>query len=86
MKKFTHEENVDFYLKSIYKIPLLSKEEEESLIKKIKEGDKEALQKLIMSNLRFVINIAKRYAGYGIPFSDLISAGNVGLIESAKKI
>jgi len=85
MKKFTHEENVDFYLKSIYKIPLLSKEEEESLIKKIKEGDKEALQKLIMSNLRFVINIAKRYAGYGIPFSDLISAGNVGLIESAKK-
>ena len=85
MKKFTHEENVDFYLKSIYKIPLLSKEEEESLLKKIKEGDKEALQKLIISNLRFVINIAKRYAGYGIPFSDLISAGNVGLIEAAKK-
>jgi RNA polymerase sigma factor, sigma-70 family len=85
MKKFNHEENVDFYLKSIYKIPLLSKEEEESLLKKIKEGDKEALQKLIISNLRFVINIAKRYAGYGIPFSDLISAGNVGLIEAAKK-
>jgi RNA polymerase primary sigma factor len=63
----------------------LSKEEEESLLKKIKEGDKEALQKLIMSNLRFVINIAKRYAGYGIPFSDLISAGNIGLIEAAKK-
>jgi RNA polymerase primary sigma factor len=85
MKKFTHEENVDFYLKSIYKIPLLSKEEEESLLKKVKEGDKEALQKLILSNLRFVINIAKRYAGYGIPFSDLISAGNLGLIEAAKK-
>jgi len=85
MKKFTHEENVDFYLKSIYKIPLLSKEEEESLLKKVKEGDKEALQKLIISNLRFVINIAKRYAGYGIPFSDLISAGNIGLIEAAKK-
>ena len=85
MKKFIHEENVDFYLKSIYKIPLLSKKEEESLLKKIKEGDKEALQKLVISNLRFVINIAKRYAGYGIPFSDLISAGNVGLIEAAKK-
>ncbi|MBX0311876.1 MAG: RNA polymerase sigma factor RpoD/SigA [Sulfurihydrogenibium sp.] len=85
MKKFTYEENVDFYLKSIYKIPLLSKEEEESLLKRIKEGDKEALQKLIISNLRFVINIAKRYAGYGIPFSDLISAGNIGLVEAAKK-
>ncbi len=85
MKRFKHEENVDYYLKRIYNIPLLSEEEEKALLKKVKEGDKEALKKIVLSNLRFVINIAKRYTGYSVLFSDLIAAGNLGLIEAAKK-
>ncbi len=85
MKRIKHEENVDYYLKRIYNIPLLSEEEEKILLEKVKEGDKEALKKIVLSNLRFVINIAKKYAGYRIPFSDLIAAGNLGLIEAAKK-
>ncbi|MGC8869073.1 MAG: sigma-70 family RNA polymerase sigma factor, partial [Sulfurihydrogenibium sp.] len=67
------------------KIPLLSQEEEKELLEKIKAGDKEAFKKLILSNLRFVINVAKKYAGYDVPFQDLISAGNIGLIEAAKR-
>lgn len=85
MKRFRYEEGVDYYIKSIYKIPLLTVEEEEEVLKKVKEGDRDALSKLIKSNLRFVINIAKRYAGYNIPFQDIISAGNLGLIEAAKR-
>lgn len=85
MKKFSHEENIDAYFKSIQNIPLLTREEEEALIQKIKDGDKDALNKIVMANLRFVINIAKKYKNYGVPFSDLISAGNVGLIEASKR-
>lgn len=85
MRKFNYEEGVEYYIRSIYKIPLLTPEQEKEILEKIKLGDKETFQKLILSNLRFVINIAKRYAGYGIPLQDLISAGNIGLIEAAKR-
>ena len=85
MRKFTYEEGITFYLKSISKIPLLSPEEEKEIAKRAKEGDREALEKLIKSNLRFVVNVAKNYSGYGIPFQELISAGNIGLIEAAKR-
>lgn len=85
MRKFNYEEGVEYYIRSIYKIPLLTPEQGKEILEKIKLGDKEAFQKLILSNLRFVINIAKRYAGYGIPLQDLISAGNIGLIEAAKR-
>jgi len=85
MKKFNYEEDVEYYLKSIYKIPLLSKDEEEKILSQIKEGKKEALHRLIQGNLRFVVNIAKKYAGYNIPFQELISAGNLGLVEAAKR-
>lgn len=85
MRKFNYEEGVEYYIKSIYKIPLLSQEEEKEILERIKSGDKEAFKKLVISNLRFVINVAKRYAGYGIPLQDLISAGNIGLIEAAKR-
>jgi RNA polymerase primary sigma factor len=85
MRKFNYEESVEYYIKSIYKIPLLSYQEEKELLEKIQSGDKEAFKKLVISNLRFVINVAKRYAGYGIPLQDLISAGNIGLIEAAKR-
>jgi len=85
MRKFTYEEGITYYLKSISKIPLLTPEEEKEIAKRAKEGDKEALEKLIQSNLRFVVNVAKNYSGYGIPFQELISAGNIGLIEAAKR-
>ncbi len=85
MKNFNYEEGISYYLKLISNIPLLSKEEEIELAKKVKDGDKEALQKFVQSNLRFVVNVAKQYAGYDIPFQELISAGNIGLIEAAKR-
>jgi RNA polymerase primary sigma factor len=73
------------YLKEISKIPLLTAEEEKALGARTQAGDKEALQKLIESNLRFVIKIAKKYRKSGLPFLDLINEGNVGLIEAAKR-
>jgi RNA polymerase primary sigma factor len=77
--------SLEAYLKSMSEIPLLSREEEEELIKKAKEGDKEALDKLITANLRFVVSIASQYMEYGVPFADLIAAGNLGLVEAAKR-
>lgn len=85
MKRFRYEEGVDYYIKSIYKIPLLSPEEERQILDRIRQKDPEAISRLVQANLRFVINVAKRYAGYDISFQDLISAGNLGLIEAAKR-
>ena len=73
------------YLKNVNKYPLLSVDDEKKLGKKIKEGDKKALEKLIVSNLRFVISVAKQYQGQGIDLIDLIQYGNEGLIEAASK-
>lgn len=85
MKKFRYEEGVDYYIKSIYKIPLLSAEEEQNVLEGVRQKDPAAISRLVMANLRFVINVAKRYAGYDISFQDLISAGNLGLIEAARR-
>jgi RNA polymerase primary sigma factor len=73
------------YLKEISKIPLLTADEEKALGYRTQAGDKEALQKMIESNLRFVIKIAKKYRKSGLPFLDLINEGNVGLIEAARR-
>lgn len=73
------------YLEEIQKYDLLSPEEEKELGKKARNGDKEAKKKLINSNLRFVISVAKKYRNLGTPFSDLINAGNLGLIKAAER-
>jgi len=65
--------------------PLLSPEEEKELARRAKEGDKEALKKLVEGNLRFVVNVAKNFMGWGVPLTDLIAAGNLGLLEAAKR-
>jgi RNA polymerase primary sigma factor len=73
------------YLKEIAKIPLLTVEEERELGRRVQIGDKDALQKLTESNLRFVIKIAKKYRKSGLPFLDLINEGNIGLMEAARR-
>ena len=73
------------YLKEVANIPLLTPEEEKALAYRAKAGDRDALQKLIESNLRFVIKVAKKYRMSGLPFLDLINEGNVGLIEAARR-
>jgi len=73
------------YLRDVNTIPLLSPGEEAILSQQIKEGDQEALQKLVKSNLRFVVSVAKQYQNQGMPLLDLINEGNIGLIEAAKR-
>ena len=78
-------ESIKTYLKEVRGIPLLTAEEEMALAKKIKKGSKEARKKMIRSNLRIVINIAKRYTYFGMPLMDLIEEGNVGLMRAVDK-
>ncbi len=73
------------YLKEISKIPLLTREEEQELGRRIQEGDHEALQRMVESNLRFVVSIANKYRACGIALLDLINDGNIGLMEAAKR-
>ena len=73
------------YFKEIDKYDSLPKEQEIVIGNKIKKGDFIARNKLITSNLKFVVNVAKMYKGYGVPFGDLISEGNMGLIKAAEK-
>ena len=76
---------VESYLRDISKIELINQEEEVSLAKKIKQGDEEALQKMVRANLRFVISVSKQYQNRGTDLLDLINEGNLGLIKAAKK-
>ncbi len=72
------------YLKSIGEIPLLSKEEEKEVAKRVKEGDELAKELLITSNLRLVVSIAKKYMNNGVPIQDLIQEGNIGLMRAVE--
>lgn len=78
-------ENLNWYLKEISKIPQLSPEDEKALGEAIRNGDEEALNLLVESNLRFVVTICKKYRGLGLSFLDLMNEGNIGLIEAAKR-
>ncbi len=70
------------YLKAINKIPLLTHEEETELALKAAAGDNEAKKKIVNSNLRFVVNVAKKYQNHGLDLTDLISEGNIGLLTA----
>lgn len=78
------ERSLNRYLVEISNVDLLSKEEEISLSKKIRGGDLAALDKLVRSNLLFVVSCAKKYQNMGMPLSDLINEGNLGLIKAAR--
>ncbi len=77
--------SLDQYLKEISKYPLIDRAEEARLARLIRKGDKEALDKLVRSNLRFVVSVAKKYQNQGVPLPDLINEGNLGLIRAAHK-
>lgn len=79
------QDTVRQYLREIGSIPLLTPEQERELAKAYQEGDEEAGRRLAEANLRLVVNIAKRYAGHGIPFLDIIQEGNLGLMKSIEK-
>jgi len=76
---------LDQYLQEIGQIPLLKADEEVELARRIKEGDEEALHKLVRANLRFVVSVAKKYQGQGLTLADLINEGNYGLIKAAQR-
>jgi RNA polymerase primary sigma factor len=84
-QKFEKLDEIDSYFDDIKKYRPLSSREEKELAVKIKKGDKAALDKLVNANLKFVVNYAKQYRKSGVPFSDLISEGNIGLIKAAEK-
>ena len=78
--------DLDRYLAQVYSTPILSREEELELTKEFYETeDVELAHKLVISHLRFVIHIAKSYAGYGLPLADIIQEGNLGLLKAVKK-
>ncbi|GAB4222253.1 MAG: RNA polymerase sigma factor RpoD/SigA [Spirochaetales bacterium] len=80
------DENVlSLYLKEINKIPLLTREEEDRYARLAAQGDREAREMLLKANLRFVVNVAKKYQNQGLPLSDLISEGNIGLLNAIER-
>ena len=77
--------SLDKYLQEIGREPLLTVDEEVELSQRIRKGDRRALDKLVRSNLRFVVSVAKQYQNQGLSLPDLINEGNVGLIKAAEK-
>lgn len=77
--------SLERYMQDVSKEEMISHYEEAELAKKIKQGDAEALNKLVKANLRFVISVAKQYQNQGLPLQDLITEGNIGLIKAAQR-
>ena len=85
-KKYWEDLNLYYqYIRDIDRYPLLSKDEERELLRRIKGKDPGALKKLVCSNLKFVINVAFKYRGQGFALPELINEGNIGLIEAAER-
>jgi RNA polymerase primary sigma factor len=86
-KQVTNREtaSLDKYLQEIGKVELITADEEVELAKRIKQGDKIALEKLTKANLRFVVSVSKQYQNQGLSLPDLINEGNMGLIKAAQR-
>lgn len=86
-KQVTNREtaSLDKYLQEIGRVDLITAEEEVDLARRIREGDKAALERLTKANLRFVVSVAKQYQNQGMSLPDLINEGNVGLIKAAER-
>ena len=84
-RRSSDEGSLDQYLRDISIYPLITREEEAALARRIRENDQEALDTLVRSNLRFVVSVAKKYQNQGVSLSDLINEGNLGLIRAAHK-
>ena len=82
---YEHIQELSTYFNDIQNIRRLTRREEQILSEKIQKGDEQALNKLVYHNLRFVVNIAKNYRNSNVPFADIISEGNLGLIRAAHK-
>ena len=81
-----NDENIlSLYLKEINKVPLLTREEEDKYARLARDGNQAAKEKLVSANLRFVVNVAKKYQNQGLPLSDLISEGNIGLMNAIER-
>ena len=84
-RKARHEDGpLELYFEDIRRYPLLERSEEAQLGRRIRAGDAQALDRLVRSNLRFVVSVAKRYQNLGVPLPDLIAEGNVGLVRAAR--
>ncbi|RKY98658.1 MAG: hypothetical protein DRQ03_01650 [Candidatus Hydrothermota bacterium] len=79
------DQSLEIYLKEISNLPQLSPEEERELIIRAKKGDREAIEKLLYAHLKFVVSFAYKYANMGVPLSDLINEGNLGLLKALKR-
>jgi RNA polymerase sigma-32 factor len=76
----------DAYVERVGRVPVLSREEEQTLARRFREdNDLDAARQLVLSHLRFVVHIARGYSGYGLPVSDLVQEGNVGLMKAVKR-
>ncbi|NLN94633.1 MAG: sigma-70 family RNA polymerase sigma factor [Bacteroidales bacterium] len=86
-KQVTNREtaSLDKYLQEIGRVDLITADEEVALAQRIKQGDREALEKLTKSNLRFVVSVSKQYQNQGLSLPDLINEGNLGLIKAAQR-
>ena len=86
-RQVTNRENasLDKYFQEIGRVELITADEEVELARKIKQGNEAALNKLVKSNLRFVVSVAKQYQNQGLSLPDLINEGNVGLIKAAQR-
>ena len=84
-KRSAHDASVQRYLKELRRYPPMTRAEEEETLRLARKGDQKAIERLITSNLRFVVSVALEYQGRGVPLSDLIAEGNVGLMEALNR-
>ncbi len=78
--------SLDAYIQEVNRLPVLSVEEEQELARRFRdEDDLDAARQMVMSHLRFVVHVARGYAGYGLPLGDLVQEGNIGLMKAVKR-